>query len=174
MLPPNRADQVNGPVRDWLRLHNVWTGSEIAPGLLRPEYLAYTDPNGAEHRIIGIPAERTPPTIFPPWVTPENPGGKQWGQGGLVDAPREARMQVFFYDISGLTRVTLHLRTAQGERRVAMTDRGPYPCETSAPVTARYFTADLPPGLGDLRYFLEAEDERGNRARGSLERVFLA
>ena len=28
------------------------------------------------------------PTIFPPWVTPENPGGKRWGQGCLLEAPR--------------------------------------------------------------------------------------
>ncbi len=58
MLPPNPADQVNPPVSDWLRLHNVWTGSEIAPSLLRPEYLVYTDPDGEEHKVIGVPAER--------------------------------------------------------------------------------------------------------------------
>ena len=58
MLPPNQADQVNPAVSDWLRLHNVWTGSEIAPSLLRPEYLAYTDPDGETHKIIGVPAER--------------------------------------------------------------------------------------------------------------------
>jgi hypothetical protein len=33
--------------------------------------------------------DRTGPTIFPPWVTPENPGGKRWGQGCLLDAPRQ-------------------------------------------------------------------------------------
>ncbi|NEV65013.1 glycosyl hydrolase family 57 [Thiorhodococcus minor] len=380
MLPPNPADQVNPPVSDWLRLHNVWTGSEIAPSLLKPEYLAYTDPDGVTHKIIGIPAERyignedarggfgalqypdvfeqlyqhlldhggfdpkhppflllhsdgdnhgggaesyyrhntarmiewlgddprfeligiadylqrfppdpdqavhveagswsgadngdpqfmkwfsryrepyspdlnswavltalqnavhtledaepdhpilseltrllltaeasdywywtgqsvwdqqvtnaanrawsiagnelerlagggadrTGPTIFPPWVTPENPGGKQWGQGCLEDAPREGRVHSFVYDLSGVERVTLHLRSASGEQRIAMTNRGPYPCQTGAKVTAQYVTADLPVGLGDLRYFIEAEDHRGNVSRGALERIFLA
>lgn len=380
MLPPNPADQVDPPVNNWLRLHNVWTGSEIAPSLLKPEYLAYTDPGGVTHKIIGIPAERyignedarggfgalqypdvfeqlyqhlldhgdfdpkhppflllhsdgdnhgggaesyyrhntarmiewlqqdprfeligiadylerfppdpdqavhveagswsgadngdpqfmkwfsryrepyspdlnswavltalqnavhtledaepehpmlgelvrllltaeasdywywtgqtvwdqqvtnaanrawsiagaelerlagsetdrTGPTIFPPWVTPENPGGKQWGQGCLEDAPREARVHSFVYDLSGLERVTLHLRSENGEQRIAMTDRGPYPCQTGARVTAQYLTADLPVGLGDVRYFIEAEDRRGNVSRGALERIFLA
>jgi hypothetical protein len=380
MLPPNRADQVNPPVSDWLRLHNVWTGSEIAPSLLRPEYLAYTDPDGVTHKVIGVPAERyignedarggfgalqypdvlgqvyehlqdtggfdpkhppffvlhsdgdnygggaesyyrhntagmiawlqddprfalitiadyldrfppdpeqtvhlepgswsgadngdpqfmkwfgryrepyspdlnswavltalqnavhtledaapehpqlaeltrlmltaeasdywywtgqsvwdqqvtnaanrawaiagsdfkdlagagrdrTGPTVFPPWVTPENPGGKQWGQGGLMDAPREARVHSFVYDLSGLARVTLRLRSDQGEQTLTMHDNGPYPCRTGARVTANYYTADLPIGLGDVRYFIEAEDRRGNVTRGALERIFLA
>lgn len=380
MLPPNQADQVNPPVSDWLRLHNVWTGSEIAPSLLRPEYLAYTDPDGATHQIIGVPAERyignedarggfgalqypdvfgqlhqhlldhggfdpahppflllhsdgdnhgggaesyyrhntaamidwlhedprfeligiadylqrfppdpsravhveagswsgadngdpqfmkwfsryrepyspdlnswavltalqnavhtledarpehpllgeivrllltaeasdywywtgqsvwdqqvtnaanrvwsiagaefeqlagsradrTGPTIFPPWVTPENPGGKQWGQGGLVDAPRAARVHSFIQDLSGLARVTLHLRADGQEQTLTMTDQGPYPCQTGARATANYFTVDLPEGLGDVRYFIRAEDQRGNVSRGALERVFLA
>ncbi|MBK1722181.1 glycosyl hydrolase family 57 [Thiocystis violacea] len=380
MLPPNPSDQVNPPVSDWLRLHNVWTGSEIAPSLLKPEYLAYTDPDGVTHKIIGIPAERyignedarggfgalqypdvfeqlyqhlldhggfdpkhppflllhsdgdnhgggaesyyrhntarmiewlqqdprfeligiadylqrfppdpdqavhveagswsgadngdpqfmkwfsryrepyspdlnswavltalqnavhtledaepdhpllgeltrllltaeasdywywtgqsvwdqqvtnaanrawsiagaelerlagsgadrTGPTIFPPWVTPENPGGKQWGQGCLEDAPREGRVHSFVHDLSGLKRVTLHLRTEKGEQSMAMTDRRPYPCQTGARVTAQYMTADLPVGLGDVRYFIEAEDTRGNVSRGALERIFLA
>jgi len=380
MLPPNPADQVNPPVSDWLRLHNVWTGSEIAPSLLRPEYLAYTDPDGVTHKVIGVPAERyignedarggfgalqypdvfdqvyqhlldhggfdpkhppflllhsdgdnhgggaesyyrhntaamidwlsddprfeligiadylqrfppdpsqavhleagswsgadngdpqfmkwfsryreayspdlnswavltalqnavhtledarpehpllpelvrlmltaeasdywywtgqsvwdqqvtnaanqawsvagaefadlaesrsdrTGPTIFPPWITPENPGGKQWGQGGLVDAPRAARVHSFVHDLSGLARVTLHLRGAQQEQALPMTDHGPYPSETGAIRSANYFTVDLPEGLGDLRYFIEAEDRLGHISRGALERVFLA
>ncbi|MCF7990459.1 MAG: hypothetical protein K9M02_08440 [Thiohalocapsa sp.] len=29
-------------------------------------------------------------------------------------------------------------------------------------------------GLGDIRYFIEAEDRRGNVTRGALERIFLA
>lgn len=380
MLPPNPADQVNPAVADWLRLHNVWTGSEIAPSLLRPEYLTYTDPDGVTHRIIGVPAERyignedarggfgalqypdvlgqvfqhlldhggfdpkhppffllhsdgdnhgggaesyyrhntarmiewlredprfeligiadylqrfppdpacsihlepgswsgadngdpqfmkwfsryrepyspdlnswavltalqnavhsledaqpehplldqmvrllltaeasdywywtgqsrwdqqvtnaanrawtlagpelarlagspadrTGPTLFPPWVTPENPGGKQWGQGCLEEAPREARVHTFVFDLSGLARVTLHLRSTQGVQTLPMTDRGPYPCQTGANETARYFTADLPIGLGDVRYYIEAEDRQGNVSRGALERIFLA
>ena len=380
MLPPNQADQINPKVDHWLRLHNVWAGSEIAPSVLKPEYLAYTDPDGTTHSIIGIPAERyignedarggfgalqypdvlgqvydhllahdgfdpqhppffllhsdgdnhgggaesyyrhntaamldwlkgdprfeligigdylerfppdpahtvhlepgswsgadngdpqfmkwfsryresyspdlnswailtalqnavhtledarpdsplleraqrllltaeasdywywtgqetwdwqvtkaantvwafagsefkrlansaqdqTGPTIFPPWVTPENPGGKQWGQGGLSDAPREARLHSFIYDLSGVKRATLHLRTASGEQTLAMVDQGAYPSQTGPRATARYFTADLPVGLGMVAYFIEAEDGRGNISRGALERIFLA
>ncbi len=378
MLPPNPADQVNPPVQDWLRLHRVWTGSDIAPSLLRPEYLVYTDPDGQDHRIIGVPAERyignedarggfgalqypdvlgqvyqhlldtngfdpqhppffllhsdgdnhgggaesyyrhntlalvawlqedprfeligitdylerfppdpsraahieagswsgadngdpqfmkwfsryhepyspdlnswavltalqnavhtledvqpdspvlaaverllltaeasdywywtgqtvwdqqvtraanrayalataefaaaasqdrTGPTLFPPWVTPENPGGKQWGQGCLKDAPREGTVHCFAFDVSGLARVTLHLRTANGSRTLAMTDHGPYPCQTGAKVSAHYLTASLPVGAGDVRYFIEAVDGKGNISRGGLERIFLS
>ncbi|WP_209262512.1 hypothetical protein [Thiorhodococcus minor] len=73
-----------------------------------------------------------------------------------------------------MTSAAWHLRSASGEQRIAMTDRGPYPCQTWAKVTAQYVTADLPVGLGDLRYFIEAEDRRGNVSRGALERIFLA
>lgn len=378
MLPPNPADQVNPPVDDWLRLRNVWTGSDIAPSLLRPEYLAYTDPDGTTHKIIGVPAERyignedarggfgalqypdvlgqvyeqlldtghfdpkhppffllhsdgdnhgggaesyykhntaqmlawlqedprfelisvedylvkfppdpsqavhvepgswsgadngdpqfmkwfsryhepyspdlnswavltalqnavhtledvqpdsphlveierlmltaeasdywywtgqsvwdqqvtkaanrafslarsefgqiaardtTGPTLFPPWVTPENPGGKQWGQGCLKDAPREGTVHTFVYDLSGIETVRLHLRTATGTQVLTMKDHGPYPSQTGAQVTANYFSAALPVGAGDVRYFIEAVDRKGNVTRGSLERIFLA
>jgi hypothetical protein len=118
--------------------------------------------------------DRTGPTIFPPWVTPENPGGKRWGQGCLEDASREGIVHTFIYDISGLRRATLILRTAAGERSVEMTDNGPYPSRTGAAVTANYFTADLPVGAGDVRFFIEAEDDKGNGARSTLERVYLA
>ncbi|TVR59978.1 MAG: glycosyl hydrolase family 57 [Candidatus Competibacteraceae bacterium] len=118
--------------------------------------------------------DRTGPTIFPPWVTPENPGGKRWGQGCLLDAPREGTVHTFVHDISGLKRVTLVLRAATGESRIPMTDNGPYPSQTGAAITAQYFTAKLPVGAGDVRYYLEAEDGKGNIARGALERVYLA
>jgi hypothetical protein len=118
--------------------------------------------------------DRTGPTIFPPWVTPENPGGKRWGQGCLLDAPREGTVHAFVADCSGLARVELVLRTAGGERRLPMQNHGPYPTRTGAKVTADYVTAALPAGAGDLRYFIEAEDARGNIARGALERIFLA
>jgi hypothetical protein len=380
MLPPNRAEQQNPPVDDWLQLHNIWAGSKIAPSLLKPEYVQYVDPDGNAHKIIAVPAERyignedarggfgalqypsvlgqvydeivasgsfdprhppffllhsdgdnhgggadsyyhhntgelvrwlneddrfalssirdyleqfppdpakavhiepgswsgadngdpqfmkwfsrydqpyspdlnswavltafqnavhsmedahpdhpqlaaaiqlmliaetscywywtgqtewdqqvtnaankgygalksaidglaqgkkdrTGPTIFAPWVTPENPGGKRWGQGCLVDAPREGTVHTFVADISGLKRVELVLGTNGTERRLTMTDHGPYPTQTGATVTARYLTAALPVGAGDVRYFIEAEDGAGNLARGALERVFCA
>ena len=68
----------------------------------------------------------------------------------------------------------LVLRTNQGEQRLAMHDQGPYPSQTGATLSARYLTAQLPVGAGDIRYFIEAEDQRGNLTRGSLERIFLA
>jgi hypothetical protein len=118
--------------------------------------------------------DRTGPTIFAPWVTPENPGGKRWGQGCLLDAPREGVVHTFVYDISGLKRVTLVLRTGGTETRQAMDDHGAYPSQTGASLTAHYYTARLPVGAGGVRYFIEAEDGRGNLATSALERVYLA
>lgn len=378
LLPPNRAEQVNEPVFDWLRLHGLWAPSPISPSLLRPEYIQYEDPDGRVSRIIGVPAERylgnedarggfgalqypsvlgqihdrivadgsfdpahppffllhsdgdnfgggaesyyknntgelvrwlredprfelttiddylarfppdpsravhvepgawagadngdpqfrkwfsrydepyspdlnswavltamqnlvhsledsnltpellhelvqlvlraetscywywtgqdvwdrqvtnaanrayaltsaaharlatqdvTGPTIFPPWIVPENPGGKTWGQGGLVDAPRDAVVHCFVHDVAGLRRVDLVLRAGGRERRMPMRNRGPYPSRTGAALSANHFTLELPAGAGDVRYFIEAEDQRGNASRSSLERVFLA
>jgi hypothetical protein len=58
MLPPNPAEQTNRSVSDWLRLQNVWAASPISPSLLRPAWIRYEDPDGNEHRIVGVPAER--------------------------------------------------------------------------------------------------------------------
>jgi hypothetical protein len=66
------------------------------------------------------------------------------------------------------------LRTAGGERRLAMRNHGPYPSQTGAAAVGDYCTAELPVGAGDVRYYIEAEDARGNVARGALERIFLA
>ena len=57
---------------------------------------------------------------------------------------------------------------------LVMQDQGEYPSQTGAQVTARYYTVDLPEGIGDCRYFIEAIDHRNNRGRGALERIFLA
>ncbi|MDG4575576.1 MAG: hypothetical protein P9C36_03435 [Defluviicoccus sp.] len=118
--------------------------------------------------------DRTGPTIFAPWVTPENPGGKRWGQGCLLDAPRDGTVHTFIHDVSGLGEVRLILRTSSGERVLPMQNRGPYPSQTGAAVTSHYFTALLPVGAGDVRYFIEAVDKRGNAARSALERIYLA
>ncbi len=119
-------------------------------------------------------ADRTGPTIFAPWVTPENPGGQAWGQGCLREAPREGTVHSFVHDVAGLKRVELILRMANGENRVAMTDHGPYPSETGAMRSANYLTAALPVGAGDLRYYIEAEDAAGNVSKSALERIYLA
>jgi hypothetical protein len=118
--------------------------------------------------------DRTGPTVFAPWLTPENPGGLRWGQGGLIDAPREGTVHTFVFDLSGLARVDLVLH-AEGCRTVLpMRSHGSYPCQTGAELTADYFTAALPVGAGDVRYVVEAEDCRGNVTRSALERAFLA
>ena len=380
MLPPNPAEQVNAPVDDWLQMQNIWAGSKISPGLLRPEFVEYVDPDGKSYKIVAVPAERyignedarggfgalqypsvlgqvydqivstnsfdpkhppffllhsdgdnhgggadsyyhhntaelvrwlqddprfelitvpdyleqfppdpknavhiepgswagadngdpqfmkwfsrynepyspdlnswavltafqnvvhaledagskhpqlgeatrlmltaetscywywtgqhvwdeqvtnaanlghewlksevdgvvsggkdkTGPTIFAPWVTPENPGGKKWGQGCLEDAAAEGVVHTFVYDISGLKRVDLVLRVGKKEKTLKMKDNGPYPSETGAAITGTYFTVQLPVGAGDVRYYIEAEDNKGNVSRSALERVYLA
>jgi len=377
MLPPNPAEQVNPPVDDWLQLNNVWAGSKISPGLLRPEYVVYTDPEGKEHKIIAVPAERyignedarggfgalqypdvmgqlhhavindgtydpnhppffllhsdgdnygggtdsyyghntqrmvewlqgdprfelctvkdylerfppdaqnavhlepgswsgadngdpqfkkwfsmytqayspdlnswavltalqncvhaledaqpdhpklgeaqrlmltaetscywywtgqdvwdhqvthaankalhligedlkavaqgdvTGPTIFAPWVMPENPGGKTWGDhGNLVDAPRDASVHTFIYDLTGLEEVTLTLRTPKGEQVLQPRLHQPYPSQTGPARTADHVVFDLPAGAGDCRYFITAVDKKGNVSKSALERVW--
>ncbi|GHC03239.1 glycosyl hydrolase family 57 [Cerasicoccus arenae] len=378
MLPPNRSEQVNAPADDWLQLHNIWAASKISPSMLRPEWIVYTDPEGKEHKIIGVPAERyignedarggfgalqypsilgqihdqmietgtydakhppffllhsdgdnygggtdgyydhntrqmvewlqsdprfelctvkdyleqfppdpkhavhvepgswagadngdpqfmkwfsrydqayspdlnswavltalqncvhsledfqsdnvklgdaqrlmltaetscywywtgqqnwdqqvtnaankalhliggdldlvwqhdkTGPTIFAPWVTPENPGGKTWGNHCLKDAPREATVQTFVYDISGLKEVTLTLRTKKGKKVLKPVSQTPYPSQTGPARTADYVVFNLPIGAGDCRYFITAVDEKGNVSTSALERVYLA
>lgn len=383
MLPPNRAEQENPAVADWLQLHNVWAGSKISPSLLRPEYIKYTDVEGAEFKIVGIPAERyignedarggfgalvypdvlgqvlnaleqssqydpahppffllhsdgdnygggtdsyygsntgamvewlkgdprfelttvrdyldhfppdpanavhiepgswsgadngdpqfmkwfsgynnpyspdlnswavltalqnavhtlqdarvdngntqtaerlmltaetrcywywtgqdiwdsqvteaanaalglvradleavissgkdtTGPTIFAPWVTPENPGGKTWGNNCLADAGRTGIVHTFIHDVSGLRSARLFIRTDAGkgpEREIPFVDKGRYPTRTGAVSSATLFEAELPEGIGDIRYWIEAADHNGNISRSALERVFLA
>jgi len=124
--------------------------------------------------LVAAGRERTGPTIFPPWVTPENPGGKRWGQGCLLDAPLEGTVHTFVADVSGLQRVNLIIRTAEGDATVPMQNRGPYPSQTGATITADYFTAELPVRAGDIRYYILAEDRRGNSSRSALERIHLA
>jgi len=50
----------------------------------------------------------------------------------------------------------------------------PNPSQTGAAVSATYYTAQLPVGAGDVHYFVEAEDSKGNVSRSALERVYLA
>ena len=119
-------------------------------------------------------SDHTAPTIFAPWVTPENPGGKLWGQGCLNDADRQATLHSFVYDVSGLKRVTLVLQTDSGESQIQMQNHGPYPSQTGSKISADYCTALLPIGVGNIRYFIEAEDKQGNVARSGLERIYLA
>jgi hypothetical protein len=114
------------------------------------------------------------PTIFSPWVTPENPGGKTWGQGCLRDAEKTATVHTFIYDISGINKVNLIVRTADKEQRFDMRDMGPYPSHTNPQITSSYYTLQLPNSLGNVKYYIEATDNCGNRSVSSLERIYLA
>jgi hypothetical protein len=152
-----------------------WTGQEVWDRqVTNAANLGLAVLKPAIDALLAAGRERTGPTIFPPWVTPENPGGKRWGQGCLLDAPRVGVVHAFVADCSGVKRVELVLRTAQGEQRLPMRNHGPYPTQTDARVTADYVAAELPVGAGDIRCFIEAEDGHGNVTRGSLERVHLA
>ncbi len=130
---------------------------------------------GAElDAVVNRGVDTTPPTIFPPWVIPENPGGKTWGEGGLCDADRTGVVHTFIDDISGIARAEMVMRIAGREERVALADRGAYPSRTGPDRIAHLYTAELPAGAGDIRYWIEAEDGKGNVARGALERIFCA
>jgi hypothetical protein len=117
--------------------------------------------------------DRTPPTIFPAWILPVNPGGQRWGQGGLVDASRTATLYTLVADINRVLQVDLVLRYANSELKLRMIDSGRYPSRTGARQTANLYQVVLPEGLGDVRYYLTALDSKGNVSRSSLERVFL-
>ncbi len=47
-----------------------------------------------------------------------------------------------------------------------MTNRGRCPIRIDAAAAADHLAVDPPPGAGDIRYFIEAEDCRGNVTRG--------
>jgi hypothetical protein len=117
--------------------------------------------------------DRTGPTIFPPWVLPENPGGQVWGSGGLVPAAPQGLLHTFIHDVSGIASARLVIRADGSEVVIPLTDRGPYPSETGPAATAGLFTAELPVGAGHVRYFIEAVDGKGNTTRSSLERMYL-
>ncbi|NBC49891.1 MAG: glycosyl hydrolase family 57 [Gammaproteobacteria bacterium] len=152
-----------------------WTGQTVwDQQVTNAANLGHQRLKGEIDALLAAGRDRRGPTIFPPWIVPENPGGKRWGQGCLLDAPREAVVHSFVADCSGLKRVELVLRSDTGERRLPMNDHGPYRTQTGATLIAHYFTAQLPVGAGDIRYYIEAEDQLDNLTRGSLERIFLA
>jgi hypothetical protein len=152
-----------------------WTGQEVwDQQVTNAANLGCSRLRDAVANLVAKGGDKTGPTIFAPWVTPENPGGKRWGQGCLLDASREGVVHTFVHDVSGIKRVDLVLRTASGETTLAMTAHGAYPSQTGATVSAGYYTAALPVGAGDVRYYIVAEDTRGNVGRSALERVFLA
>lgn len=152
-----------------------WTGQDIWDRqVTEAANEAYRYIQNSLNVLTSANSEKTGPTIFPPWVTPENPGGLTWGQGSLKKVDLIGTVHTFIYDISGLSRVELVLRSSQGEKRMTMNAHGPYSSRTNPAVTAEYYTLELPPSLGEIRYYIEATDQRGNQSFSSLERIFLA
>ena len=124
-----------------------WTGQHVwDEQVTNAANLGYEWLRGEVDGVVSGGKDKTGPTIFAPWVTPENPGGKKWGQGCLEDAVREGVVHTFVHDISGLKRVDLVLRAGKSEKTLKMTDNGPYPSETGAVITGNYFTAPTPRG----------------------------
>ncbi len=151
-----------------------WTGQDVWDNQVSAAANRGFDLLGGElGHVVSQRKDRTGPTIFPPWVLPENPGGKTWGPGGLAEAPRQGVLHTFVHDVSGIRSVRLVLRHGGKENAIPMTDRGAYPSGTGPRATANFFTAELPVGAGDVRYFIEAEDLAGNVSRSALERIFL-
>ncbi|HMO52272.1 MAG TPA: glycosyl hydrolase family 57 [Kiritimatiellia bacterium] len=151
-----------------------WTGQDVWDGQVTQAANAGVDLlRSALDPVLAGGSDRTGPTIFPPWVLPENPGGKTWGQGGLADAPRDGVLHVFLYDVSGIRAARLVVRAGAKETVIPLENRGPYPSRTGPRAVADLYTASLPAGDGHLRYFVEAEDGKGNINRGSLERIYM-
>ncbi|EDN67380.1 glycosyl hydrolase, family 57 [Beggiatoa sp. PS] len=120
--------------------------------------------------------DKTGPSIFMPWVRPANPGGKDWGQGGLVDAVPEATFRTFVYDIAGLKKVTLNYYKAgkSTKKSVLMENCGAYPSRTNPAIIATQYQAVLPAGTGEIRYFIKAVDKGGNVSYSPVGRLYIA
>lgn len=152
-----------------------WTGQELWDGQVTEAANKALDLiRGELNSVLQAGNGKTGPTIFPPWILPENPGGKTWVSGGLRDADRAGTLHTFIYDASGIKSARVVLRADGKEQAIPLTDCGPYPSRTSPGAIAHLYTCALPVGIGNTRYFIEAEDAKGNRTRSSLERIFLA
>lgn len=120
--------------------------------------------------------DKTGPTIFVPWTRPANPGGKDWSHDGLRDADKEATVNTFVYDLSGLKSVQLRYRSGKAKtwKKIAMQDHGSYPSRTGPVIIANQYRAILPAGSGFVQYYIEAQDRQGNKSESPLGRVFIA
>ena len=155
-----------------------WTGQDVWDGQVTlAANAAINIIKSGLDALVASGREKTGPTVFPPWVTPENPGGKTWGNNELLPADRIGTVHTFIHDVSGIKSARLLIRADSGKAQttdIPLVDKGPYPTRTGATVVAHLYEAELPKGIGDIRYWVEAEDNNGNKTRGSLERVFLA
>ncbi|RKZ86709.1 MAG: glycosyl hydrolase family 57 [Candidatus Parabeggiatoa sp. nov. 1] len=131
---------------------------------------------GAIDNLLKSKQDKTGPTIFVPWVRPANPGGKDWGQGGLVDAAPQATFHTLIHDLSGLKKVTLLYQKGdvQGNLALPMEDCGAYPSRTNPSIVATQYKAVLPAGTGNIRYFVEAVDTRDNVSYSPVGRISIA
>ncbi|MDR1519421.1 MAG: glycosyl hydrolase family 57 [Planctomycetota bacterium] len=155
-----------------------WTGQELWDGQVTAAANAALDIiRGGLDALLASGRDATGPTIFPPWITPENPGGLAWGNNCLIPAGRVGTAHSFIHDVSGVKSARLFIRPDAGRgeaRELPLADQGPYPSRIGAKSAAHLYTAELPAGMGDIRYWLEAVDGKGNKSRSALERVFLA
>ncbi|OQW93619.1 MAG: glycosyl hydrolase family 57 [Beggiatoa sp. IS2] len=119
--------------------------------------------------------DKTGPTIFVPWIRPANPGGKDWGQGGLTDAVPEATVRTFVYDVTGIKRVTFHYTevTSGKKKQIVMEDCGAYPSQTNPAVTATQYRTVLPAKTGNIRYYVEAVDNKNNVSFSPVGRIYI-
>jgi hypothetical protein len=148
-----------------------WTGQEVWD--VQVTHAAKKGAQIAAHISV---KDKTGPTIFQPWIRPANPGGQDWGQGGLMAAAKEATLKTLVYDVSGVRQVNLYYREYDAKTwiKVPMRDLGPYPSRTKPAAIAHCYQVILPPGSGNIRYYVEAEDNQGNRAETALARIFIA
>lgn len=130
----------------------------------------------ALNRLFKSTDDITGPTIFVPWVRPANPGGKDWGQDRLEDAAPEAIFNTFVYDTSGLKKVTLYYYhpDSTAKRSIEMEDCGPYPSGTNPMVIATHYKVLLPPGTGDICYYIQAVDHCDNATYSPVGRMYIA
>ncbi|MFO1156168.1 MAG: DUF983 domain-containing protein [Rhodospirillales bacterium] len=83
--------------------------------------------------------DATPPTMFAPWWRRKIPAARsEAGAAGGCSA--RGTVHTFVADVAGVTEVSLVIRSGGRETRLAMTNRGPYPSQTGAAVTAGYYT----------------------------------
>jgi hypothetical protein len=157
-----------------------WTGQEIWDRqVTQATNQAIDKTQKLINQLVKSKRDKTGPTIFVPWVRPANPGGQDWGPGGLVQAAKEATFRTFIYDISGLKKVCLHYHNAQDsnrktEKQINMKNCGPYPSRTNPSIIATQYQVILPASTGHIYYFVEAVDNQDNISFSPVGQIYLA
>ncbi|MDM8561454.1 hypothetical protein [Candidatus Parabeggiatoa sp. HSG14] len=151
-----------------------WTGQEVwDTQVTHATNKGMEMARGAMAQLLKSSKDKTGPTIFMPWVRPANPGGQDWGQGGLIDAAPEATFRTFVHDISGIKKVTFHYHDVNNasKKQVNMENGGGYPSRTNPAIIATQYKVVLPAGTGNIRYFIEAVDMKGNISYSPVGRI---